>query len=155
MTLFEEERPVAALQAMIANQNRDVKKKKEPWTLDQFCLYKPREAEDLPKYVFGSAALVALQRGLFPNWALFCYKSLASAANDDYKPRISILVSEDAILLHPTKSADGYSGMLVAAESCANQLRTMTDDEGNIVQLRMPPIPTKYIAEENVHLGFS
>ena len=64
------------------------------------------------------------------------------------------MYADDAILLHPVKIDNGYSGMLIAAESCANQLRTMTDDEGNEVQLRMPPIPTKYIAEENIHLGF-
>ena len=154
LSLHEIERPVASLAALMANQSRDAKKKKEPYTLDQFCLYKPREAQNLPKYVYGSAAVQAIEKGLFPNWGLFCYKELAASASASYKPRNSIAVSDDAIILHPTVEEDGVRGLLIALESAGGMHRTFVDEKGQEYELAVPPIGTKVEAAENVKLFF-
>lgn len=153
MTLHENERPTALLASLIANQNRNNKKHKDPYTLDQFCLYRPREQQEIPAYVYGSAAVAAIKRGLLPPWALFCYKQLAASASPDYEPTISIMVAEDALLLHPIRTEDGWKGMLIAMESAGNQRREFAIEGGETVWLTVPEVPTKLIAAEDVALS--
>ena len=151
-TLHEYESPIANIASMMANQNRDPKKRKEPYKLEHFCLYKPKEEQNLPKYVYGSAAIEAINNGLYPSWALFCYKELAASAHDSYKPSNCIAVSEDAILLHPTVESDGIRGLLIAMESAGGQKRTLVDAKGTSYYVTIPPIGTKMEAAENVKL---
>tara|TARA_Y100000004_G_scaffold197209_1_gene270407 strand:- start:552 stop:1151 length:600 start_codon:yes stop_codon:yes gene_type:complete len=153
LTLHETERPTALVASVIANQNRNPKKQKEAYTLDQFCVYKPREQQTIPEYMYGSAAVAAIKRGLLPAWALFCYKALAAAASDDYVPKVSIMVAEDALILHPTKTEDGYKGMLIAMESAGRQKREFTIEGGETVWLTVPEIETKVVAVEDVALS--
>lgn len=153
--LFEYERPIASIAALFANSKRDPKKRKEPYGMDQFCLYKPKEAMNIPAYVYGSAALVAIEKQLFPHWGLFCYKELAASANPDYVPGISIALCDDAFILHPTIEDDGVRGLLVAMESAGGQFRTITDDNGVEYKVTIPPVETKFVAIENAKLYFS
>ena len=154
LSLHEEERPVALLASLTANQNRNPKKQQEAYTLDQFCLYKPREQQDIPDYEYGSAAVAAIKRGLLPSWALFCYKSLAAAASDQYEPTVSIMVSQDALLLHPIRTEDGWKGMLIAMESASRQRREFKiEGKEETVWLTVPEIETKMVAVENVALS--
>jgi len=153
LTLHENERPTALLASLIANQNRNPKKQQEPYTLDNFCIYKPREQQQLPDYVYGSAAVAAIRRGLMPSWALFCYKQLATAANKEYEPRVSVMVAQDALLLHPIKTEDGWKGMLIAMESAGNQRREFKIEGGGTAWLTVPDIETKVIAAEDVALS--
>ena len=141
------------ISSILANHNRNPKKTKESYTLEQFCLYKPKAQQDLPDYVYGSAAVAAIERGLLPSWALFCYKSLATSASEQYEPQVSIMVAEDALLLHPTKTEDGYKGMLIAMESASKQKRKFKIEGGETVTLTVPEIETKVIAMENVALS--
>ena len=153
-TLHEYESPIALQSSLIANQNRDTKRKKEPYKMEDFSLYKPTVPGVLPRYTFGSAAAVAIQKGLMPPWALFCYKDLASAANADYVPAVSIFVSPHAVLLHPVRGPKGrgWTGMLIAQEDASNKAFTFVDDNGDKYELVVPEIRTKVIAEENVTL---
>lgn len=151
--LHEQERPVALLSSLMANSGRDPKKKKEPYSMEDFCLYKPTNSEDVPDYYYGSAAIQALERGLLPNWALFCFKALAASASDAYKPQNAIMHATDAILLHPTKVPGGsWTGMMIAQESCSGKPRLFTTEGGDQIWLRMPKISTKVVAEEGVTL---
>ena len=153
-TLHEEERPVALLSSIHANQNRNAKKTREPYTIDQFCLYKPRDQKQIPEYYYGSAAVAAINRRLLPPWALFCYKELAASASSQYEPTVSIMVAKDALLLHPTKTEDGYKGMLIALESAGKQRREFKiEGQEETVWLTIPHIETKVIAAEDVALS--
>lgn len=153
LNLHEMERPVAMVASLLANQNRNTKKKAEPYTLDEFCLYKPLEQRDLPGYVYGSAAVAAIERRLFPSWGLFCYKSLAASANADYRPKNCILVAEDAVLLHPVKRNGEWHGLLIAKESAGGKKRQFSLESGESVWLTVPPIETKVVAMEDVTLS--
>lgn len=153
-SLHEEERPVALLASMQANQNRNTKKRREPYTIDQFCLYKPREQQQVPEYFYGSAAVAAIKRKLLPAWALFCYKQLAASASDQYVPTVSIMVAKDALILHPQKTEDGYKGMLIALESAGNQKREFKiEGQEETVWLTIPHIETKVVAAEDIALS--
>ena len=150
--MHENETPIASLAALQANAKRDVKKRKEPYTLEQFCLYKPKEEKNLPRYVYGSAAIKAIDEGLYPSWALFCFKALAESAQASYVPGNAIAVAEDAIILHPVVEQDGVRGLLIAQESAGGQKRVFTDSKGVTYMLNVPPIGTKIEAAENVKL---
>ena len=144
---------MASLASLTANSNRDPKKQKKAYTLDQFCLYQPEEDKNLPSYVYGSAALSAHKLGMLPNWALFCYKDLASTASKDYKPSNPVLLAKDALLLHPVKMSNGWKGLLIAEESASGQIRTFRDADGEQFKLAVPIIETKVVAIENVILS--
>lgn len=88
----------------------------------------------------------------FPSWALFCFKQLSEMADPFYSPEICALVAEDAILLHPEKTENGYLGLLIACESASNEQREFTDDKGNKISLAVPYVHTKVVAEEDITL---
>jgi hypothetical protein len=148
------ERPIALQTSVIANQNRDPKKQRKPFMPADYAYYVPREDINLPDHAYGSAAMVAIKQGVFPSWALFCYKDLASGSDPGYVPEDPILVSEDAILLHPMPAAGGLGGMLVALESASLQTREFRNLKGEMFLLEVPEIPTKAVAVEGVTLPY-
>ena len=151
-TLHEEERPIASLASLHANSNRDPKKQKKPFTMDQFCIYKPDEDKNLPSYLYGSALLSAHKMGMLPNWAFFCFKELAATANKDYRPENPVFLAEDALLLHPMKEGKGWKGLLIAQESAGGKARIFRDANGEEYRLAVPIIETKVVAIEDVIL---
>lgn len=150
--LFAYERPIAQQTSIIANQNRDPKKQRKPFTLEDFSFYMPREARNLPSGAYGSAALALIHERKFPSWALFCYKDLVAGADQNYKPETPALIAEDCILLHPVQVAGGWKGMMIATESASDQRRVFTDEKGRSYQLTVPYVSTKFVAEEDVTL---
>ena len=150
--LYAFERPVAQQTAIIANQQRDPKKQRKPFTLDDFSFYMPREARNLPAGAYGSAAMALIKDRKFPSWALFCYKDLAAGANQNYRPENPALIASDCILLHPVQVGGGWKGMMIATESASDQCRTFTDEKGRSYQLTVPYIETKFVAQEDVTL---
>ncbi len=151
-SLYQQELPTAQQTALIANQQRDPKKKVEPFKLADFSFFKPINSGERPSSQYGSAALAMIKTGTFPSWALFCFKQLSDMADPSYVPGVAGFVSEDAILLHPTKTEFGYKGLLIARESAGNQKRDFVDERGNKISLSIPPVHTKTVAEEDVTL---
>lgn len=149
--LHEQERPVALVTSLMANQNRDPKKRSTPYSMEDFYLYQPKEAKDLPADRVGASAMSLLKEGKFPSWALFCYKELA-AASDAPVPPLRAYQGEGFILLAP-RERDGYMvGMLIALESASGKAKAATSPEGDTVFLDVPKIETKVIARENQSL---
>lgn len=151
-SLYQHELPTAQQTALIANQQRDPKKKAEPFKFTDFSFFKPTDSSERPSSQYGSAALVMIKAGTFPSWALFCFKQLSDMADPSYVPGVAGFVSEDAILLHPTKTEFGYKGLLIARESASNQKRDFVDERGNKISLSVPLVHTKTVAEEGVTL---
>lgn len=150
--LYQTELPVAQQSALIANQQRDPKKKAEPFKASDFSFFKPAVDGERPSSHYGSAALAMIKAGTFPSWALFCFKQLSEIADPSYTPGVAGFVSEDAILLHPIKTEHGYTGLLIARESAGNQRRDFMDENGNKVSLVVPAVTTKTVAEEGAIL---
>jgi len=151
-TLYEHELPTAQQTVLLANQQRDPKRKAEAYKIEDFSFFKPKDSSKLPSSKYGSAALAMVKDGSFPSWALFCFKELSSIADPGYVPGISGFVSEDAILLHPVKAETGYKGLLIAKESASNQVRQFSDGRGGSLILNVPFVHTKIIAEEDITL---
>lgn len=150
--LYELELPTAQQSALIANQNRDPKKQKRPFNMDDFSLFKPLEDRNLASAQYASAAVKMIKNGQLPPWALFCYKEMAAQADPAYDPGVCSYKCDDAMLLHPERRHDGWFGMLVAQESASGQVREMTNEHGATIKVQIPPVRTKIVAEEDVTL---
>ena len=151
-SLYQNELPVAQQTALIANQQRDPKRKVEPFKLADFSFFKPVDSGNNPSSHYGSAALIMIKEGRFPSWALFCFKQLSDMADPSYVPGVAGFVAEDALLLHPVKTEHGYKGLLIARESASNKKRVFLDKKGDKLSLLVPSIHTKMVAEEGVTL---
>lgn len=151
-SLYEQEAPIALQTSVLANINRDPKRRKEPYKLTDYALYLDKRDLNLPDGAYGSAAMLAVKQKRFPAWALFCFKELSGQARKGYIPSTAAFICEDAILLHPVATPDGYRGLLIAMESASLKTRTFTDDRGKTYLLNLPEVTTKVIAQEDVTL---
>ncbi len=150
--LYDYERPIAQQTAILANQQRDPKKQRQPYSMDDFALYRPVDADGTPDGAYGSAMIALVKAKKCPPWALFCYKELSAAADPDYEPALPALVADGAILLHPEKTQDGYKGLLIATEGAGGQRLLFEGGDGSTALLSVPVIETKVIAQEDVVL---
>lgn len=146
--LHDYERPVALQSSMVANQNRDPKKQQQAYTYLDFSFYKPVGDGETPQEYNGSAYMELIRSKRMPHWALFCFKSFSGSAAEGYVPDEAGFVAEDAILVHPERTAGGWKGLLIAQESAGDQYRIFTDSKGNALKLRVPYVDTKVIARE-------
>jgi hypothetical protein len=147
------EKPIALQTSVIANSNRDTKRQRKPYSIDDFTIFKTAAELNLPSKMNAAAAHAAIKAGLMPTWALFIYPDLAAAYDENVVPDSVILVAEDAILINPRKQKDGFKGLLVARESSSMQSRLFKDENGQEHWLKMPHVKTKVIAEENMELA--
>jgi hypothetical protein len=152
ITLHENERPIALLASLIANTNRDPKKKLEPYALTDFYLYQPREFQDLPSGRYGSAALALIQKRLFPSWGLTFYSQLSAGASGE-EPTLLAFIGKDFLLLAPAEAPGGYTGMLLALESANKTVQTAYSPCGKSVTFLLPEVKSKVIAEEDYFLS--
>lgn len=151
-TLNELEIPTALLSSLFANSNRDPKKNKKGFTYKDFQFYGDPEDEDRPDVRYGSAAVELVKANKFPDWALFCFSALRESADPNYVPTILAFIAEDAVLLAPTKTETGWTGLLIARESASEQSRVFTTEDGSTYKLTLPYIETKIIAREGITL---
>ena len=149
--MHDMEMPIALNTAVYANSQRDPKSQKKPYSPMDFALYKPVEG-DGPAGYYSACYMHALKKGEMPPWALFCYKEVASSARGDAGSMYA-LFAEDAVLFGPRHTGEGFTGFLVALESCSGQLRDFRDPSGKIHHLQLPVIETKVIAKEDVTLS--
>jgi hypothetical protein len=149
--LHANERPIALQSSLIANVNRDSKRQRKPYTAEDFFLYQPRDEQDLPAGRCGAAALALIEQRLFPTWALFCYKELASGASNT-PPALLAFISDTAVLLAPVKTERGYKGMLIAQEAAGECWHKFESPCGRVETLYVPKVPTKIMAQDNMDL---
>lgn len=145
------ERPHALHMQMVANLNRDPKKGRA-YKIDDFCLYMSQEKRNLPDGKYGAAALNLISKGMFPFWALFCYKELKTTAQTAATPSLLCFQSESAILLAPEQSQAGFTGLLIALEEAGDCRQELVSPCGKKLVTVIPPINTKFIAKEDVTL---
>lgn len=150
MELHAYERPIALLTNLTANLNID-KKKQKKLSIDQFYLYQPVEAKNLPEARYGAAVKELISRSLFPSWGLFCYKDLVYRAGDTI-PDLLCFTGESAILIAPQETPTGYKGLLIALEEAGGLDMEMVSPCGKKVVLTIPYIHTKVVAKEDVVL---
>lgn len=150
--LHENERPTAVLAVQQAEMNRDKKKRKKPFELDEFCLYNLENTKDTIDSIYGAAALELIKIKEFPTWALFVYKELSEKAAESSPPEVLCYQCDQAIILAPMIEESTCKGMLIATEAAGSRILTMHSPCGKELRVRMPQVNSKIIAEENCYL---
>jgi len=146
------EKPLALQTAQAANLNRDQKKRRQPFVMDDFYLYQPKDELNLPAERYGAAAVALAEAGLFPSFALFCFPELRKNANDTLPPTLVAFVGDGAVLLAPTAGDNTIHGLLIAEHAVSSQLVDMKSPCGQTITAQMPIIKDEVMAEEDVTL---
>ena len=145
------EKPIALQTTQTANLNRDQKKKRQPYTMEDFYLYQPQDTQNMPSGRYGAAAIALAEAGMFPPFALFCFPELRKNAGDN-TPTIIAYTHPGAVLLAPTLTDSGMHGLLIAEHSVSAQIIHMKDLDGQEIMVQMPIIKDEVMAEEDVTL---
>lgn len=150
LELHENERPIALLISQNAEINRDSKRRKKPYSMEDFYLYaSDGDGSRGPSARYGAAAMSLIESQLFPRWALFVYKDLKIQASTATPPELLAFIHEDAIILAPSITDNQCIGMLIATEEASRKTLTMESPNGKIVRIQMPVISSKVYAEED------
>lgn len=143
------ELPQALNSSLLANINRDSKRQRKPYRLDEFCFFQSKEERNIPSRVFGAAAMELIKRNLFPSWALFTYKDLRESAEGD-PPADLCYKAKDALIIAPEIDNRFIYGMLIAQESASGKFRAMEDLNGKRIFVYIPEFRGKFYTEENI-----
>jgi hypothetical protein len=146
------ERPIAYLAFQNAEINRDTKKRKKPYSADDFYYYNDKGSEKLPDARYGAAALELIKRESYPRWALFVYESLKVKAANATLPETLCLQCEDAIMLAPEFDGRQVRGMLIAQRSASERVREMTTPDGETFRVKLPRVVDKFEAVEEAEM---
>jgi hypothetical protein len=143
------------LAAQQAEMNRDAKKRRKPFDLNDFYLYVDSNTSDMPDGIYGAAAKRLIELGKYPSWALFVYNDLKVNAKNCKAPSDDdlVLMNDTAVILAP-KVIDGTChGMLLALRDASNRILEFSDITGeNTMILRMPSIEGQVTANEDAQL---
>jgi len=145
------EQPVALLTSIFANTNRDPKKKREPYKIDDFFLFQATEERNIPSSTYGAAAMELVKNNQFPFWALFVYKDLRSAANGP-APSLLCYSSDDVMVLAPSIRNGDLFGMIIVQESAYGEVRLLQSPCGKKIKVSVPRYSGKFFAEENASM---
>lgn len=143
------EAPQALQTSLLANINRDPKKSRKPFTMEDFCMYQLKEDRDIPNAEFGAAAMALVEKRMFPVWALFAFKDLKESAQGP-PPSILCYTCDDLIILAPRNNGDVVQGMVIAMHSSSNQIRALTSPCHKSIMIKVPEFNSKYFCQENV-----
>lgn len=149
--LHQLEAPTSLLCSLFANSNRDPKKQKMPYKLNDFFLFQPQEDQNVPMAVYGAAAMKLIADRKFPLWALTFYGDLKRGASGE-PPDLLAYIHDKAILLAPVIDGQFAKGMLIADEVVSEKVIEMQSNLGDTLKLRMPKMTIRYSAEEGVKL---
>lgn len=150
--LHDYERPMALMMLQKAEQNRDPKRQRKPFKIDDFYFYKDPEKDNAPDGRYGAAANELLRLGKFPSWALFIYPDLKKHAEKATVPSPVALISEWAIILAPNCENGVCTGLLIASNESSGTIQEF-EGIGNLkILLRIPFFKEATFASEDAEL---
>lgn len=149
--LHENEVPIAMITYQQAEMNRDRDKQREAYKLNDFYCYPELEEIDTVDGVYGASAMVLIERGLFPGWALFVYGELSKNAGSAKPADLLCYQCQTAIILAPREivGSGQIKGMLIAVEDASMRILEMHSPDFHQILIRMPKIGSKVVAIEN------
>ncbi len=149
--MHEHESPIALLTSLTANINRDSKKQKKPYKMNDFFLFEPAEDKNIPTGTYGAAAMKLIEIDQFPSWALFVYKDLAASSNGA-PPGLLAFIHKEAIILAPIVKGDLVTGMLICTEKAYGKTLEMDSPCGRAINVDIPSLKGAYVAIEDIEL---
>lgn len=130
------ELPGAQLAALQANMNRDPKKQRKPYSVEDFCFFVDHEANK-PEVRAASAYMRLLKDNLIPPWAVFCFQDFKHATASSRPSSEVAMVGESFILLDPQEIDGGFVGLMLAEHTAASKVITV-DYDGQHWQIQTP-----------------
>lgn len=149
--LHLQERPIAMLAAQNANLNRDVKKRKTPFALDDFYLYQPADMINAPAERYGAAAYWLVENQMYPSFALFCFPELNKRRGKNV-PTVVAYLHKHAVLLAPVKRDGFVKGLLIAENHVEHKVIDMRSPCGQEITVKIPGIGQEVAAQEDISL---
>jgi len=141
---------VAQLTSLMANVNRDHKRQRKPFAMEDFCFFIDRESMK-PEVQAAMAYRRLLDDGVLPPWALFCFADFKGAEPSRRAAGEVAIMGDGWILLAPVEAEGGFTGLLLAEQHVAGQtLQGQWLDEP--VEVELPPFQDFVIAKAGVHL---
>ena len=150
--LHEIEIPTANLTALMANLNRDTKKQRKGYTVQDFCFYAPKESANEPAMAAANAYLHLIAKGKLPSWALFVFGDMRKG-DESKPPNPAALIGEGVVFLAPSPRNGGVEGLLLATHEAANKTVTVTDGESHY-KIAVPDFEGSRVAREGVYVPF-
>lgn len=135
MNLHSLELPTAQLCCITANLNRDVKKQKKPYTIEDFCYFTDQE-ESGPERQAAIAYWTLVERKKIPSWALFCLNDFKAGKGKTYATDPAF-VSDHLLLLAPRETERGLKGVMIA-EAPASGQQVVGEWEGHRMVVSVP-----------------
>ena len=153
LELHNQEKPITLMVTQTANMNRDPKKQKKAFEMEDFYLYQPMDQRNLPEERYGAAAMWLIEHEMYPGFALFCFSELRKNAGKNVPTLISYN-HPSAVLLAPTASPDGVKGLLIAEKAVSNEAITMRSPCGQEIRVMIPSILDEVAAQEDITLRY-
>lgn len=150
--LHDYEMPIALMMLQTAEMNRDRKKNKKPFKLENFCFYQDPAEINSPAAKYGAAANALISNNQMPPWALFVYSELKKNSDKANPPEPVALLSEYAIVLAPSCEDGECSGMLIADKVASGSIVEFTSTCGQTLKLMLPSFQASAYAQEDVVL---
>lgn len=150
--LHENERPISLMMLQTAEMNRDRKKQKKPYTMENFYLYSSQEIDNMPDGKYCSAAMALTRSGNMPSWSLFVYEDLKKNAAGYNAPELLAYIGDDVVLLAPEVNELGCKAMIIAQKSASRSTRLLESPCGRKIRVLIPNFTTAFYAEEDIIL---
>lgn len=145
------ELPVAQLTSLMANINRDSKKAPQPFSLQDFTLFR-RELGNEDDAFPPLAALVALalrHEGKLPAVLIGVWPSvLAAAGKATHPPKLRALISDDGevALLAPTQEGKHFRGLLAVSTYPVNGMVRLRDVDRPLISYSAELSPSNHFS---------
>lgn len=109
---------------------------------DFLCFGEPGEQDQGPPPAAGAAMLELNRLGLLPGFTLVFWPALSEAGKGQPPPQPLALLAADAVLLAPRMTGGGWSGLLLAEDTAAGQVRAFSTVDGEPAGELMVPLPS-------------
>lgn len=109
--------------ASLAQLTQNIHSEGKPPPLADFCFFRQQQPGERPPSDAGAAMIALIARQQFPSFALAFYQVLHTAGQGQPAPQRLALIADDAILLAPEPTADGWRGFLITEAAATGQTR--------------------------------
>lgn len=115
--------------------NRDPKKQKKPYSVDDFTFFASAE-ESKPETRAAMAYMTLIERDQLPAWALFCLNDFKEGAGKTY-PTDPAVIGDGLLLLAPEEQDNKIKGLLIAEQKVSGKQVPVTW-EGHSMLVSVP-----------------
>ena len=134
--------------AMTANMNRDPKKQRKPYTVEDFCTFIDRNINK-PAEAAATAYMALVKSKELPPWALGFFSDFKHGQPTKRPTSELAMLGENFILLAPIEVHEGFEGTMIAEGVCSGQV-IKVEHAGTTWQVQVPEFEGFLYSEANI-----